>query len=53
MGGGECRKCGCQKFRWDPLSAVKKLGDVLSQNDGNDEAFRNCLCGHHFNYHDE
>jgi hypothetical protein len=51
MGGGECRKCGCQQFKWNPVSAAEKLWDDVKGNNRKDRAFRNCLCGHHYNCH--
>jgi len=44
---GECRKCGCKHFKWNGVSEIEKtwLGK-------DDQAHRNCTCGHHRNYHD-
>lgn len=62
---GPCRKCGCQSFRYNFVSATQKLfsgfsfsfGGVsgstipVQDNKSDQVAYRNCLCGHHFNYH--
>ena len=55
MGEGNCRKCGCTSFTWNPVSAARKLRCEYN-HDHNDscyvtEALRNCTCGHHYNYH--
>ena len=61
----ECRKCGCKEFKWNPVSAVQKLtsgmkyekdgfsAQGLPQQDNKSDqvAYRNCMCGHHRNYH--
>lgn len=68
-----CRKCGCQEFRWNPVSAGQKLfsggsvsgtagtpnasvsgtlqGQPVIDNKSDQAAYRNCMCGHHANYH--
>jgi hypothetical protein len=70
---GKCRKCGCTKYEWNPVSAVQKVasgfqisvsgdGKVISgqisasglplqDNKSDQTAYRNCMCGHHANYH--
>ena len=70
---GKCRKCGCQQYQWNPVSAVQKFfsgsqasvgfdGKVVSgragvnglpmqDNKSDQTAYRNCMCGHHQNYH--
>jgi hypothetical protein len=70
---GKCRKCGCTKYEWNPVSAVQKVasgfqisvsgdGKVISgqisasglplqDNKSDQTAYRNCMCGHHVNYH--
>lgn len=72
-----CRKCGCQSFIWNPVSAAQKgwsgsspsvsgsanskvvsgtinfqASTLPSQDNKSDQtAYRNCFCGHHYNYH--
>ena len=43
---GGCRKCGCKHFVWNGVSEIEK-----TWLDKNDQAHRNCTCGHHRNYH--
>jgi len=43
---GGCRKCGCKKFIWNGVSEIEK-----TWLDKNEQAHRNCTCGHHRNYH--
>lgn len=61
----ECRKCGCKKFKWNPVSAAQKLfsgskyekdgitvqGLPLQDNKSDQVAYKNCTCGHHRNFH--
>lgn len=46
-----CRRCGCPYYRHDPDSGIRKLGLMMTGGDYTNEAFRNCVCGHHYNYH--
>ena len=48
-----CRKCKCKRFRWNPWSTIKTIIDVVRNDDDDRNAMRNCLCGHHINYHDD
>ena len=64
---GKCSKCGCKSFFWNPVSAAQKLmsGSSANYNDGkvsyqtmpaqdnksDQVAYKNCTCGHHYNYH--
>lgn len=43
---GGCRKCGCTHFIWNGVSEIEK-----TWLDKNEQAHRNCTCGHHRNYH--
>ena len=59
MGWGSCSKCAaekrkkpCTKFVWNGVSAVVKTIIPISGNSAPHEAFRKCLCGHHFIDHD-
>ena len=59
----EPRNGACNNYKWDALSALKKassdvsitVGPVSKQvtgpNNPNTDAYRNCACGKHFNYH--
>lgn len=49
--GKKCKKCACEKFKWNPVSCVEKLFDDIRNNDRTDRAYRNCICGHHYNCH--
>ena len=50
---GGCLKCGCRKYHWNPVSAVNKAVGIYKGSNYNAEvdAYRNCTCGHHKNYH--
>lgn len=57
----------CNDFHWDPASAARKATSdvtlnvgigiisaskpISGPNDPNKDAYRNCTCGHHYNYH--
>ncbi len=43
---GGCSQCGCRHFKWNVVSEIEK-----TWLDKNDQAHRNCTCGHHRNYH--
>lgn len=51
MGKGKYNKCACEKYKWNPVSFVEKLLDDVRDNNRTDRAYKNCRCGHHYNYH--
>ena len=50
---GGCLKCSCENYSWNPISAAnKELGIYKGGGYNADvDAYRNCKCGHHKNYH--
>ena len=51
---GGCLKCfTCKKFKWNAVSAANKAVGIIKGGGYNAEvdAYRNCTCGHHKNYH--
>lgn len=50
---GGCLKCDCRNFIWNPISAVNKAVGIFQGSGYNSDidAYRNCKCGHHQNYH--
>ena len=60
-----CRKCGCKEYSWNFVSSVQKFvsggkfsgygisyqAQEIMDNTSDQAAYRNCLCGHHKNYH--
>ena len=50
---GGCLKCDCKKFFWNPVSAANKAVGIYKGSGYNDkvDAYKNCKCGHHQNYH--
>ena len=59
MGSGACVKCQqekrpkpCKGFFWNGVSAIVKTLLTIHGNSANNEAFRKCMCGHHFIDHE-
>jgi hypothetical protein len=62
---GKCSKCGCSDFKWNAVSAAQKAVSGISgnvkgvnfqtmpyqDNKSDQVAYKNCQCGHHYNYH--
>ena len=50
---GGCLKCGCRNFVWNPVSALNKAVGIFQGSGYNAEvdAYCNCTCGHHKNFH--
>ncbi len=51
-----CIKCNhCDGFKYNIVSAGEKIANIASTFFGGEKddsvAFRNCMCGHHINFH--
>jgi len=53
----KCLRCNsCTGYQYNIVSSIEKLGNVwastfMGAKKDKEVAFRNCICGHHINYH--